>query len=405
LKIAILSQDTSLYSTKRLKEACLKRGHQVRILDAAVFSIIVEQGQPSLYYKDKPLERFDALIPRIGSSITFYGTAVVRQFEQMGVFSLNSSLGILTSRDKLRSIQMLAKHNIGIPKSAFAKQRSSIKPAIDAIGGSPVVIKLLEGTQGIGVILADTDKVAEAIIETFQSTRQNVLIQKFIAESRGRDIRAVVVGNRVVAAMRRTAFGDEFRSNIHRGGVAKAVNLDAKFEQAAVRATQIMGLHVAGVDLLESKEGPKVLEVNSSPGLEGIEETTGVDVAGAMIAFLEEQSNFPEIDLRQRLTLDKGFGVAEIHLLKNSNLNGSTIKASGFREKDIVVLSIKRGRLTISNPKSSRELQEGDTLLCFGKLDNMRSVILESRRSASTSGRKSHSHSPQMLPLAYSNAR
>lgn len=388
MKIAILSQDDTLYSTKRLKEACLKRAHHVRILDAAVFSIIVEQGQPSLYYKDKPLERFDAIIPRIGSSITFYGTAVVRQFEQMGIFSLNPSLGILTSRDKLRSIQMLAKHNIGIPKTAFAKQRSSIRPAIEAIGGSPVVIKLLEGTQGIGVILADTDKVAEAIIETFQSTRQNVLIQKFIKESRGRDIRAIVVGNRVVAAMRRIAFGDEFRSNIHRGGTMEPVTLDAKFEQAAVQATQIMGLHVAGVDLLESNAGPKVLEVNSSPGLEGIEETTKVDVAGAMIAFLEEQSNFPEIDLRQRLTLDKGYGVAEIHLLRNSNLTGRSIKTSGFREKDIVVLSIKRERLTISNPKSSRELLEGDTLLCFGKLENMMSVIQENRRGMNINERR-----------------
>src|SRR6185503_11149248 len=202
MKIAIISQNPKLYSTFRIKAACLKRGHKVRILNPYLFSIIVEQENLKLLYKDKPLETYDAVIPRIGASITFFGTAVVRQFEQMGVFTLNTALAITTSRDKLRTIQMLGKHNIGIPVSAFAKQRSAIKPAIDAVGGAPVVIKLLQGTQGIGVILADTDKVAEAIIETFQSTKQNVLIQKFIKESKGRDIRAFVVGDKVVAAMR-----------------------------------------------------------------------------------------------------------------------------------------------------------------------------------------------------------
>lgn len=379
MKIAILSQGPNLYSTKRLKEACVKKGHTVTILNPAKFMINVEQGHPDLLYSNKPLGHFDAVIPRVGSSITFFGTAVVRQFEQMGIFCLNSSLGIITSRDKLRSIQMLARHNIGIPHTTFVKDRSSVVPALDAIGGAPVIVKLLEGTQGIGVMLVESNKMAEAIIETFQSTKNNVLIQKFVKESKGKDIRAIVVGNKVVAAMRRVAQGDEFRSNVHRGGSVEKVELDEKFERVAVRAAQIMGLSVAGVDMLESKKGPQVLEVNSSPGLEGIEGATGVDVAGAIIEYLEVQSTFPEIDLRQRLTLDKGYGVAELNILKNSDLKNQSIIEAGFRDQDIVVMSIKRENVTISNPKPERLLLEGDTVLCFGKLANMKTLIEKHR--------------------------
>ncbi|MCB9747627.1 MAG: 30S ribosomal protein S6--L-glutamate ligase [Candidatus Omnitrophica bacterium] len=381
MKIAILSRGKRLYSTKRLREACVARGHDVNVLDTLDFSINVEQGKPGLIYKNKNITDFDAVIPRIGSSITFFGAAVLRQFEEMGMFCLNSSLGIITSRDKLRSIQLLARHNIGFPQTIFVKQKKTILPAIEKIGGAPVVIKLLEGTQGIGVILADTNKVAEAIIETLHSTKQNVLIQKFIKESKGRDVRAIVVGNKVVAAMRRVAQGDEFRSNVHRGGKVENVELDERFERTAIRAAQIMGLNVAGVDMLEGASGPQVMEVNSSPGLEGIERASGVDVAAKMVEFLEEQSDFPEIDLRQRLTLDKGYGVAEFHILKNSELISKTIENAGFREKDIVIMSIKRGTKMISNPKSTREILEDDSLLCFGKLENMKSLVIQKRKN------------------------
>ncbi len=380
MKFAILSRGSRLYSTKRLRQACKDRGHEAKVLNSMDFAINVEEGYPDLLYKNRRLPHFDAVIPRIGASITFFGTAIVRQFEQMGVCCLNSSLGIITSRDKLFSIQLLARHNLGIPQTLFVRSRDAIVPGIEKIGGAPVVIKLIEGTQGIGVILADTNKVAEAIVETLQSTRQNVLIQKFVEESKGRDIRAIVVGNKVVAAMRRVAKGDEFRSNVHRGGRVEPVELDDKYRHTAIRAAQLTGLNVAGVDMLEGERGPKLMEVNSSPGLEGIERATGIDVAGAMVEFLEEQCNIPEIDLRQRLTMDKGYGVAEIQILKNSEIIGKTVKDAGFREKDIIVMSIMRGRTTISNPKATREIFEEDTLLCFGKLENMKSLIKKARK-------------------------
>ena len=352
----------------------------VYVLDTSKFSINVKQGSPDLLYKNKKLQHFDAVIPRIGSSITFFGAAVLRQFEEMGVCCLNSSLGILSSRDKLRAIQLLAKHNIGFPQTIFVKEKDAILPAIEELGGAPVVIKLLEGTQGIGVILADTNKIAETIIETLQSTQQNVLIQKFVKESEGKDVRVIVAGGDVIAAMRRVAQGNEFRSNVHRGGKVEKINLDEKFKKTAIRATQIMGLNFAGVDMLEGKHGPQIMEVNSSPGLEGIEKATGLDVASAMVKFLEEQAHFPEIDLRQRLTLDKGYGVAEIQILKNSYVIGKTLKDAGFRDRDIVIMSIKRNNLTISNPRADRPILLNDVLLCWGKLENMKEFVSQHRK-------------------------
>ena len=242
------------------------RGHQARVLDTLRFSIDLEKGDPDLFFRAKQLSHYDAVIPRIGASITYFGTAVVRQFEQMDVFTTSSSAGIVNSRDKLRALQMLSRHQIGIPQTVFVRERRDILPAIERVGGVPIVIKLLEGTQGVGVILAESVKTAEAIIQTLQSTRQNVLVQKFVKEARGQDVRAFVVGDRVVSAMRRTAQGDEFRSNIHRGGRAEAIVLDETYCETAVRAAQIMGLRVAGVDMLETNDGPQVLEVNSSPG-------------------------------------------------------------------------------------------------------------------------------------------
>ncbi|MCB9932244.1 MAG: 30S ribosomal protein S6--L-glutamate ligase [Planctomycetes bacterium] len=375
MKIAILSQGPRLYSTRRIREAAEARGHKVRVLDPLKFSLDVEKKNPHVWYREKRVENFDAIIPRIGASITFFGTAVVRQYEQMGMFCLNTSSAIATSRDKLRAFQILSRHNIGIPKTAFVRQRASVMPAIERVGGAPVIIKLLEGTQGIGVILADTNKIAEAIVETLQSTRQNVLIQNFVEESRGRDVRAFVVGGRVVAAMRRSAQGTEFRSNVHRGGVAVPVQLEPEYERTAVLAAQILGLRVAGVDMLESNEGPQVMEVNSSPGLEGIEAATGVDIAGEMIKHVEEQVLFPDLDIRQRLTLDRGYGVAEIPIGPESPLVGKTIKESGLRDQDILVLSIMRESQTIPNPRNTREILAGDRLLCYGKLLAMKTLF------------------------------
>ena len=250
-----------------------------------------------------------------------------------------------------------------------------MRPAIERVGGAPVVIKLLEGTQGIGVILAPSNRVAEAIVETLHSTQQNVLIQEFIAESKGRDIRALVVGDRVVAAMRRTAQGDEFRSNVHRGGSAESVAISPEYERTAVRAAQIMGLRVAGVDMLEGADGPLVMEVNSSPGLEGIETATGLDVAGAIIDYVANQVAFPELDVRQRLSVSTGYGVAELLVREDAELVGTTIRESGLRERDITVLTLHRGTEVIPNPRESRELEANDRLLCFGKLESMRDMI------------------------------
>ncbi len=375
MKVAILSRSAKCYSTRRLREAAAGRGHQVKVLDTLRFAIDLQAGQPDINYKGKQLSHYDAVLPRIGASVTYFGTAVVRQFEQMDVFCANSAAGIANSRDKLRSLQILSRHNIGMPDTTFVRDRADVLPAIERVGGSPVVIKLLEGTQGIGVILADSRKVAEAIIETLQSTKQNVLIQRFVSESRGRDIRAIVVGDQVIAAMRRVAQGDEFRSNVHRGGAVEAVQLSEEFQSTAVRAAQIMGLRIAGVDMLESDEGPQVMEVNSSPGLEGVESATGLDVAGAMIDYVAAQVDFPEMDVRQRLTVSRGYGVAELFIPDGSDYVGRTITNSGLRDKDINVLTLYRGTTVIPNPKPSRELEPNDRLLCFGKLDAMRDLV------------------------------
>src|SRR5210317_2212832 len=270
MKLAILSCSPKAYSTRRLKEAAEQRGHKAKVLDTLKFAIDLKRGAPDLYFKQKQLDDYDAVLPRIGASITYYGTAVVRQFQEMDVFCANTAHGIANSRDKLRSLQILARHHIGIPETTFVRDKKDVLPAIQRVGGAPVIIKLIEGTQGIGVLLADTVKAAESIIELLQSQKQNVLIQKFVAESKGKDIRAIVVGDRVVAAMRRVAQGQEFRSNVHRGGIAEPVELSDEFKDTAVRSAQILGLRIAGVDMLESATGPQVMEVNSSPGLEGI---------------------------------------------------------------------------------------------------------------------------------------
>jgi len=382
MKLAILSTAPGAYSTRRLKQAAIERGHDVKVLNTLRFAISLSHGDPDLHFRSKMLSHYDAVLPRIGASITYFGTAVVRQFEQMDVYTPNTANGISNSRDKLRSLQILSRHDIGIPRTAFVRDRADVLPAIERLGGAPVIIKILEGTQGVGVILADTTKVAEAIIETLQSAKQNVLIQAFVKESKGKDIRAFVVGGRVVAAMRRVAQGDEFRSNVHRGGKAEPVNLDPVFQETAIRAAQIMGLRVAGVDMLESSSGPQIMEVNSSPGLEGIEGATGLDVAGAVIDHIANQVAFPELDVRQRLTVSVGYGVADLLIPEGAELVGKTIVESGLRDRDIVVLNLHRGTTVISNPKGTRVLEAGDKLLCYGKLDSMRSMVPERRTAA-----------------------
>jgi len=375
MKLGILSCSPHCYSTRRLREAAEQRGHQIKVLNTLKFAIDLRQGSPDLFFQQKHLSHYDAVLPRIGASITYFGTAVVRQFEQMDVFSANSSAGITNSRDKLRSLQILSRHHIGIPETTFVRDKRDVLPAIERVGGAPVVIKLLEGTQGIGVLLAESASSAESIIELLQMQKQNVLIQKFVAESKGRDIRAFVVGDQVVAAMRRVAQGQEFRSNVHRGGRTEPLKLDETYSETAVRAAQIMGLRVAGVDMLEGRDGPQIMEVNSSPGLEGIEGATQLDVAGAIIDYIAAQVDFPEIDLRQRLTVSRGYGVTEIHVPEGSEYVGKQINESGLRDKDINVLTLNRGTTVIPNPRSHRQLEAGDRLLCFGKLDLMRDLI------------------------------
>lgn len=375
MKLAILSCGPKSYSTRRLREAALERNHNVRVLNTLKFAIDLDRGSPDLYYRQKALSHYDAVLPRIGASITYYGTAVVRQFEEMSIFSANTANGISNSRDKLRSLQILSRHHIGIPRTTFVNDKRDVLPAIERVGGAPVVIKLIEGTQGIGVLLAETIKAAESIIELLQSQKQNVLIQKFVAESKGKDIRAFVVGDRVVAAMRRVAQGQEFRSNVHRGGIAEAVELTDEYRETAVRAAQILGLRVAGVDMLEGAAGPQIMEVNSSPGLEGIERCTKLDIAGAVVDYIAARVDFPDIDIRQRLTVSKGYGVSEIYIRKGSNFDGKTITETNLRDKDINALTLYRGTTVIPNPRNDRQLQADDRLLCFGKLDAMRGLL------------------------------
>ncbi len=290
MKIAILSRDSSLYSTRRLKEAGINRGHEVAIIDYLRCYMNITSRNPQVIYQGNPLEGVDAVIPRIGASNTFYGTAVVRQFEMMDVFTANESQAISRSRDKLRCLQILSKRGIGLPVSGFAHSTKDIEGLVAIVGGAPLVIKLLEGTQGIGVVLAETHQAATSVIEAFRGLKANILVQEFIAEAKGADLRCFVVGGKVIASMKRQGAPGEFRSNLHRGGNAGKVKLSPEERLTAVQAAKAMGLRIAGVDLLRSNHGPVVMEVNSSPGLEGIEKATGLDVAGTMIEFLERNA-------------------------------------------------------------------------------------------------------------------
>ena len=296
MRIAILSANPKLYSTRRLVDAALESGHEATIIDHLKCQVMIEGGRPSVLYKGAAIEQIDAIIPRIGASVTDYGCIIVRQFEIKKVFTTAKSLAISRSRNKLRSLQVLSRAGVGLPKTVFANHPKDIEQLVGLVDGPPIVIKLLEGTQGIGVVLAETIKTAQATIEAFTGLKQNVLIQEYIAESKGTDVRAFVVGNQVVGVMKRQGVDDEFRSNLHRGGSAEVLELTPEIEWTAITAARALGLKVAGVDMLLSKRGPLVMEVNSSPGLEGIEKTTGVDVARQIIRYIEEKSRTDESD-------------------------------------------------------------------------------------------------------------
>lgn len=289
MKIVILSTNPKLYSTQRLKEAGEARGHEMLIVDHTKCDIVIERKKPRIYYKGESLDDVDAVIPRIGASVTFYGTAVVRQFEMMKVFTSIESQALVRSRDKLRSLQVLSRAGLNLPKTAFTNYSKDAKRIIDQVGGAPCVLKLLEGTQGIGVVLAETRSAAESVLEAFQGIKARVIVQEFIEEANGADIRVLVVDGVVVGAMKRQGKEGEFRSNLHRGGTAEIIELSEEEENAALKAARVMKLGVAGVDLLQSKSGPMILEVNSSPGLEGIEGATGKDIAKAIIRYVERQ--------------------------------------------------------------------------------------------------------------------
>lgn len=290
MRIAIMSRSKRIYSTNRLVQAATERGHEVHVVDTPRCYMNIASHRPTIHFRGEQLEPFDAVIPRIGASITFYGTAVLRQFEMMGTFPLNESVAVTRSRDKLRSLQLLARRGIGLPVTGFARAPDDIGDLIKMVGGAPLVAKLLEGTQGIGVVLCETRKAAESVVEAFMGLNVSIMVQEYIKEAGGADIRCFVVGDRVVASIKRQAKPGEFRSNLHRGGTAELIKITPEERSVAVRAAKIMGLNVSGVDLLRSNHGPLVMEVNSSPGLEGIETATGKDVAGMIITFLEKNA-------------------------------------------------------------------------------------------------------------------
>jgi ribosomal protein S6--L-glutamate ligase len=290
MKIAVLSRNPKLYSTRRLVEAIEQKGHEAQVIDHLRCDIVMEKEGPIIYYKGKKLDDIEAVIPRIGASVTFYGTAVVRQFEMMHVFSAVDSLAITRSRDKLRSLQILSRAKINMPKTAFTNYSKEENKVLKHMGDAPVVIKLLEGTQGLGVVLAETNKAAKSVVEAFDSLKTRVILQEFIKEAGGADIRAFIVNGEVVGAMKRQGKEGEFRSNLHRGGQANIIKLSRAEKSTALNAAKAMGLAIAGVDMLQSKSGPMVLEVNSSPGLEGIETATGVDIAGKIVEYIEQTS-------------------------------------------------------------------------------------------------------------------
>ena len=374
LKLAVLSRGPRLYSTRRLVQEAKLRGIDVEVTDPMKFSLFVDDGAIDINYAGEPFTH-DAVIPRIGHSITKHGVAVLRHMEQLGIWTANTGQGILQSRDKLHASQILARNKIPVPKTTYVRDSIDVEPAIDFVGGLPVVIKVTQGTQGQGVFLRHTVHESRSLIQGLLLTGKSVLVQEYIAESHGKDIRALVVGDRVVAAMRRRARGREFRSNYHLNGTVERVEISHEFEQQAVRAARVLGLNIAGVDLLEGANGPLVLEVNSSPGLEGIEKASGVNVAGAIIDYVTSEAVFSEVDLDQLLRTVPGSGVISIQLRNHPSMVGKEISDLFVFDDNVQLIGLSRDSNVIWNPKLDTQLRYDDVVICYGELNQLRKSL------------------------------
>ena len=368
--IVILSSGRTIASTRRLEEVLTERGHSVAVLQPEDLQIVVDGEVPALLHRGRAVDLPDAVIPRIPTSKSVLGAAIVTQFEQMGVYCLNSTRALESSRNKLRALQKLSRHGIALPKTMFLSARGrGLDGVIEQIGGAPVIIKLVEGTQGVGVMLAETEEGALAILETLRKTGHDVLLQAFVAESRGRDVRMLVVGGKVLAAVRRVASGKEFRSNVHRGAQAEAYPIEPAYADTARRAAQILGLSVAGVDMLEGADGPVIMEVNSSPAIAGMEEATGLDLATPIAELIERRLHHPPLDVVQRLTMSPDHGVCEVHLNTASELVGQTLAETNLRELGLQVLQVRRGPELVSSPRGRFQLEADDILVMYGSLE------------------------------------
>lgn len=371
-RLAVLSRGPRLYSTRRLVEEARLREIDVAVINPMQFSLFVAQQDIGILHQGQKFD-YDAVIPRIGHSITKHGVAVLRHLEQLDVWTANTSQGILQSRDKLHSSQILARNRIPTPRTAYVRDMKDIERAIEAVGGLPVVVKVTQGTQGQGVFLRHTLHETTNLVQGLLVTGKAVLIQEYIAESHGKDIRALVVGGKVVACMRRKARGREFRSNYHLNGTVEKVDISEEYAEVACRAARVLGLNVAGVDLLEGNDGPLVLEVNSSPGLEGIEKASGVNVAGAIVDYVIAESDFNEVNVDQLLKTIPGQGVLSVHLRNHPHLIGSPI--SDIFKGDIPVFALSRAGDLIWNPEPGMQLRFGDSLICYGDLEQLRANI------------------------------
>ena len=374
LKLAVLSRGPRLYSTRRLVQEAKLRGIDVEVTDPMKFSLFVDDGAIDIQYAGEPFTH-DVVIPRIGHSITKHGVAVLRHMEQLGIWTANTGQGILQSRDKLHASQILARNKIPVPKTTYVRDSIDVEPAIDFVGGLPVVIKVTQGTQGQGVFLRHTVHESRSLIQGLLLTGKSVLVQEYIAESHGKDIRALVVGDRVVAAMRRKARGREFRSNYHLNGTVEKVEISEEFEEQAVRAARVLGLNVAGVDLLEGNNGPLVLEVNSSPGLEGIEKASGVNVAGEIIDYVMSETAFSEVDLDQLLRTVPGSGVLSLQLRNHPMMVGNKISDLFKTSHEIPVFALSRENKLLWNPEPDVQLRYDDVIICYGELNQLRASL------------------------------
>ena len=371
LRLAVLSRGPRLYSTRRIVEEAKQRGLEVEVCDPMKFSLVVSEGSVDVLHKGKHFTH-DAVIPRIGHSITQHGVAVLRHIEQLGIWTANTGQGILQSRDKLQASQLLARNRIPVPKTVYVRDILDVEQAIETVGGLPVVVKVTQGTQGDGVFLRHTAFEVRNLVQGLLMTGKSVLVQEYIAESHGKDIRALVVGDQVVACMRRRARGREFRSNYHLNGTVEKVDLPEGYAEAACRAARVLGLNIAGVDLLEGKDGPLVLEVNSSPGLEGIEKASGVNVAGAIIDYVMEDTAFSEVDIGQLLRTVPGSGVLSLQLRNHPKMVGQRL-SDVFAS--VPVFALSRGNRLVWNPDPDLQLRYDDVLVCYGELTELRSSL------------------------------